>query len=80
MTIDGDTFQLHKEDCQYYKENTVADDSWGYMGQGDYHLVIRCELGKMELVPLPKNYKPGQKGCPKGCPYYQTSLPVEAKK
>jgi hypothetical protein len=64
-------FQLYREDCQYFKRETAPDSDDGYFGQGDYHLMIGCDKGLMNFVPLPSNYEPGQKGCPQNCPEYR---------
>ena len=67
------TFHLHRESCEHYSRTTIADSSDGYFGQGDYHVFTKCGLNKTKLIPLPSNWEPGQKGCPRDCEFYQPS-------
>ena len=37
---------IWKTNCIHYKEETIADNYWGYMGQGDYHITPNCKIYK----------------------------------
>ena len=57
--------------CKHSKTKTVADDAWGYMGQGDYHLHITCLKG------LSTQSEYAKKGMEFNCPEYDAKTRVK---
>ena len=61
---------IWKTNCAHYIEETHADNSWGYFGQGDYHLSPSCKINKeVEREDNPDIWH--KWACPVYCPSYE---------